>query len=522
MRNNNSFAGSLDEISSHKEEAYPHNHHVMSRHRPRHHGHHERKFRKISDPADKLPTIEDEEHHEEVETTFRMRTVTEHSEVAFDHEFSAPCEAEPEEDREGKVLFSVGHAGSDEETEIEANAAAASTMEHKKHRKKHHRHHHHRKLSNFSKDELEMRRARGSELAMDIYPDVITDDDDYGELASRDLEDLSHHRFDEMPGYARHMISSRRNTMLNINGPAKSGDDKKKFMAAMYGGDSDEEELKEYDHTPHDLVVEMDELINDEWVEQARWIKYEEAREDGAERWGQAHVSSLSFHSLLNLRLHLERGVILLDLEARDMTNILYRIVEELNVKGLLADEMKGEVLRIMLYKHRYIGGGGGGGTTIASGLNDIRRNLSSRGSFASVHHAGRKSSSKSMGDGKDNLAMEMEEGRTGDMLGISSNSFVDLYKMASSGKARNPIMNRMPEGSEGALTLCGAIPSLTQPMVAFVRLAEGYLMSHALEIPIPLRFVFVILTPKPSPNIDCHEVGRSFSTLMSNPVSLN
>ena len=46
----------------------------------------------------------------------------------------------------------------------------------------------------------------------------------------------------------------------------------------------------------------MDELINDEWVEQARWIKYEEAREEGSERWGQPHVSSLSFHSLINLR----------------------------------------------------------------------------------------------------------------------------------------------------------------------------------------------------------------------------
>ena len=36
-------------------------------------------------------------------------------------------------------------------------------------------------------------------------------------------------------------------------------------------------------------------------------------------------------------------------------------------------------------------------------------------------------------------------------------------------------------------------------------------------EIPIPLRFVFIVLTPKSSPNMDCHEVGRAFSTLMSN-----
>ena len=37
------------------------------------------------------------------------------------------------------------------------------------------------------------------------------------------------------------------------------------------------------------------------------------------------------------------------------------------------------------------------------------------------------------------------------------------------------PIMNRMPGDSEGALTLCGAIECLQRPLVAFVRLAEGY-----------------------------------------------
>ena len=75
-------------------------------------------------------------------------------------------------------------------------------------------------------------------------------------------------------------------------------------LTDMYKGmmGEDENDLKDIDHTPHDLFVEMDELVNNEWVEQARWIKYEEAREPGAERWGKPHVSTLSFHSLINLR----------------------------------------------------------------------------------------------------------------------------------------------------------------------------------------------------------------------------
>ena len=35
---------------------------------------------------------------------------------------------------------------------------------------------------------------------------------------------------------------------------------------------------------------------------QARWIKFEEKRLEGAERWGKPHVASLSFHSVINLR----------------------------------------------------------------------------------------------------------------------------------------------------------------------------------------------------------------------------
>ena len=72
-----------------------------------------------------------------------------------------------------------------------------------------------------------------------------------------------------------------------------------------------------YDHSPHNLFVELDELKGDQWVEQSRWIKYEEAREEGADRWGKPHVSSLSFHSLLNLRLSLEKGKYLYSLDKK-------------------------------------------------------------------------------------------------------------------------------------------------------------------------------------------------------------
>jgi len=45
-----------------------------------------------------------------------------------------------------------------------------------------------------------------------------------------------------------------------------------------------------------------------EWKETARWIKFEENVED-SNRWGKPHVASLTFHSLLELRKGLEKGI---------------------------------------------------------------------------------------------------------------------------------------------------------------------------------------------------------------------
>lgn len=78
------------------------------------------------------------------------------------------------------------------------------------------------------------------------------------------------------------------------------------------------------------VFVQLDELLatedgDTEWKETARWIKYEEDVEEGSARWGRPHVASLSFHSLLNLRRCLETGVVLLDLDEKDLPGVAYR-----------------------------------------------------------------------------------------------------------------------------------------------------------------------------------------------------
>jgi hypothetical protein len=97
-----------------------------------------------------------------------------------------------------------------------------------------------------------------------------------------------------------------------------------------------------------------------------------------------------------------------------------------------------------------------------------------------------------------------------------AANSAADLYRHNQVKK--DSILRRIRAGTEGTTVLVGSLSSITKPITAFVRLACGIIMPSNLEVPLPVRFVFVLLTPKPSPNLDFHEVGRSFATLMSNP----
>lgn len=103
----------------------------------------------------------------------------------------------------------------------------------------------------------------------------------------------------------------------------------------------------------------MDELSGTgeerEWKETARWIKYEEDLEEGSDRWGRPHVASLSFHSLLNLRRCLETGVVLLDLEEKDLPGVAYRVCEQMVIDELIQEKDKPVIMRALLLRHKHV-----------------------------------------------------------------------------------------------------------------------------------------------------------------------
>ena len=51
---------------------------------------------------------------------------------------------------------------------------------------------------------------------------------------------------------------------------------------------------------------------------------------------------------------------------------------------------------------------------------------------------------------------------------------------------------------------------------MAFVRLSEARDMGEVVSVPLPVRFIFILLGPE-DVTMDYHEIGRAISTLMSN-----
>jgi solute carrier family 4 anion exchanger 2 len=118
-----------------------------------------------------------------------------------------------------------------------------------------------------------------------------------------------------------------------------------------------------FNHQTHDAFVQLDELQTEgelEWQETARWIKYEENLEDGSDRWGRPHVSFLSFQSLLKLRSCLETGVVILDLEEKDLAGTANKTVEQMVVEDLIHKDDRAAVMRVLMLRHRHVNSYGG------------------------------------------------------------------------------------------------------------------------------------------------------------------
>ncbi|KAM9585591.1 electroneutral sodium bicarbonate exchanger 1-like, partial [Morphnus guianensis] len=98
----------------------------------------------------------------------------------------------------------------------------------------------------------------------------------------------------------------------------------------------------------------------------------------------------------------------------------------------------------------------------------------------------------------------------------LSLHSLSELRSCISNGTVL--FMKKIPTGAEASNVLVGELDFLHQPIMAFVRLSPAVLLSGMTEVPIPTRFLFVLLGPEGKGH-QYHEIGRSMATIMTDEV---
>ncbi|XP_036381897.1 electrogenic sodium bicarbonate cotransporter 4 isoform X2 [Megalops cyprinoides] len=255
------------------------------------------------------------------------------------------------------------------------------------------------------------------------------------------------------------------------------------------------------------LFTEMDTLQHEgeelEWKESARWVKFEEKVEEGGERWSKPHVSTLSLHSLFELRTCLQTGTVLLDLEGYSLSQIVDDIIEQQVEQGLIVPELREKIAYVLLRKHRH------------QTKKPIHRSLADIGKSSSASEYRSPSCSPSGGYHRSTEDLRMKQaGSYGRLRHAQSRSMNDIADTPSTDQLKNKFMKKIPRDAEASNVLVGEVDFLDKPFVAFVRLAQATTLGGLTEVPVPTRFLFLLLGP-PGKAKSYNEIGRAIATLM-------
>ncbi|XP_065686865.1 sodium bicarbonate cotransporter 3 isoform X6 [Patagioenas fasciata] len=374
-----------------------------------------------------------------------------------------------EEERAGEQMRPLLTTGHDEEAVVDMGKISSTIN------------------TNFEKEELESHRA--------VYIGVHVPFGKQGRRRHR-------HR-----GHRHHRRKKDKETDREDGRESPSYDTPSQRVQFILGTEDDDE------HIPHDLFTEMDELCfrdgeEYEWKETARWLKFEEDVEDGGDRWSKPYVATLSLHSLFELRSCILNGTVMLDMRANTLDEIADMVLDNMIASGQLDESIRENVREALLKRHHH----------------QNEKKFSNRiplvRSFADI---GKKHSDPHLLERNGLLASpqsapgNLDTGKSGDVKGTGTggsreNSTVDFSKVDMN------FMRKIPSGAEASNVLVGEVDFLERPIIAFVRLSPAVLLSGLTEVPVPTRFLFLLLGPAgKAPQY--HEIGRSIATLMTDDV---
>ncbi|XP_043972044.1 sodium bicarbonate cotransporter 3-like isoform X3 [Gambusia affinis] len=198
-------------------------------------------------------------------------------------------------------------------------------------------------------------------------------------------------------------------------------------------------------------------------------------------------------------------GTVLLDMRAGAIDEIADMVIDSMLATGQLEAEQQDKVREALLKRHHH----------------QNEKKLSNRiplvRSFADI---GKKHSDSTLLErngllaspqsAPGNLDNKISESRIS--AGSRENSTVDFSRVDMN------FMKKIPPGAEASNVLVGEVDFLERPIIAFVRLAPAVLLTGLTEVPVPTRFLFLMLGPF-GKGLQYHEIGRSIATLMTDEV---
>ncbi|XP_027538603.1 anion exchange protein 4 [Neopelma chrysocephalum] len=224
------------------------------------------------------------------------------------------------------------------------------------------------------------------------------------------------------------------------------------------------------------LFIQLNQLLSTpeglEWREMARWIKFEEKVEDGGERWSTPHVPALPLHSLFQLRTCLQKGTVLLDLDAASFKEIIDKVLSGHPEEAELQPALRERLTALLLLQPR---------------------------------HQPTKSLLQLLAELTLSPCREKAKGR--------SEPGAQLSKTPLKEQLRNRFRKKVPPGAEAAHVAVGEVEFLEKPVTAFIRLRHGVSLGSLAEVALPSRFLFILLGPPKAKAY--HEVGRAMATLL-------
>ncbi|XP_043392869.1 band 3 anion transport protein isoform X1 [Chelonia mydas] len=241
----------------------------------------------------------------------------------------------------------------------------------------------------------------------------------------------------------------------------------------------------------HEAYVELQELVMDRnnelrWMEAGHWIKLEEDFEE-AGHWGRPHLSYLTFRSLLEVRRAFTKGTVLLDLPEKFLAGITNQLIDQMIYEEQLKPQDRETILRTLLLQHSHPDESESMGTLFPGQLEreGTKDEVTSQPLMQEYHQ-------------------------------IEMQTLTSTEQEGPRGHApRKQLLEKIPEDAEATLVLVGRAAFLDRPILAFVRLREAVELDVVLQVPVPVRFLFMVLGPD-SPHISYHEIGRAVSTMMA------